>query len=109
MNDEAEAAERALALQSTGIAVGDAGFFVDETERELSRMEDKRLIRRDLDRRHESFGGCLRIDDEIVRRVEDEEMLVEVDIHARRLNIFAIERLDGDITVSLGLYDIAIG
>ncbi len=109
MDDESQATEGTLALESADEAVGHAGLLGDEPERKLPRMEDERFVLFELDRLHEILGRRLGVDDEVMRRVEDEEMSVEVQVDTRRLDMLAVERLDYDAALFLFLDDVAVG
>ena len=93
MDDESQATEGTLALESADEAVGHAGLLGDEPERKLPRMEDERFVLFELDRLHEILGRRLGVDDEVMRRVEDEEMSVEVQVDTRRLTCLRLNGL----------------
>lgn len=109
MDDETEPPERALALETPHQLVGHPCFFEEYPERELSRMENKRLCLGNRNLLHQVLGNITRIDDKIRIDIEDQEVTIEMNIITRRLETLRPKRLDSDFFTLQFLFDIAIG
>ena len=96
VDQQAEAAERALALQARDEIVGERDPLERRAEHELAGMQDERTTVLDLDQLREVFLRLLRVD--VGRRVvaEDSEQAVDVEVDGRRLDRAVVERVDDD-------------
>ncbi len=86
VDEEPEAAQRALALQARDEVVRQADPLERGAEHELAWVEDERLVIRHLDELGEVLHRLLDVDERVARVVKDPEEPVGPHVHARRLH-----------------------
>src|ERR1700722_19887409 len=96
MGQQAEPAERALALQAARDVVRERDHLEGRGQHELTRVQDERLVSVRLD-----FAGQVRllnrrVDVRVAVVLEYAEIAVEPDIHAGRLEELGGERIEGN-------------
>ncbi|MBG9885308.1 hypothetical protein ABE10_01635, partial [Bacillus toyonensis] len=96
MRDQAQTPERGLPLQTRGDVVGKGDPLERRAEGELPRMQDERLVRRDLDEAGQLGLVLRRIDEGVLVVVEQPEVAVQAHIDARRLDHRGFERVEPD-------------
>ena len=96
MDEQAQAAQRALSFQPRNDVVGELYPLQRLAEHELARVEDEGIGVRDLDRLGELLHRLTNVDERVARVVEDPEAPVDAHVHARRLHHRLVERIDDD-------------
>ena len=86
VGQQAEAAERALALEARRDVVGQRDRLVGRGQHELARMQDERLVGPHLDEVGELGLILGRIDERVLVVVEQPEVPVEAHVDRRRLD-----------------------
>ena len=95
VGEQAEAAERGLALKPAGDVVGQGDYLVGGTEHKLTGMQDEWLITLGLDQAGEVGLLDARVDVGVSVVLKDAEPAVKADVDARRLDHRLVEGLDG--------------
>ena len=109
VDEQAEAAQRALSLEARDEIVGKLHALERRAEHELAGVEDERPVLLDLDLLGQLFLGLLDVDVRIARVVEDPEVPVDAHVDARRLEERRVIRVDLDAAVGDEPLDGAVG
>src|SRR5262249_27536646 len=109
MNDNPQAAEGAAAFEATDEIVGDSHALDGAAEDELVRVQEHRLFGADFDQLHQVVGRLLNVYEGALGVAEHQELVVDPNVEARRLNQAGIKRLDTEASTLDGLADRAIG
>jgi hypothetical protein len=109
VDEQTEAAERALAFEPRHQVVGQRHPLERRSEHELTRVEDERLVVADLDLFGQLLLRLLDVDERVARVVEHAEVAVDADVHARRLEERRVIRVDRDAAFADEALDGAIG
>ena len=96
MDQQAEPAKRALALQPGDDVVGQPHPLEGLAEHELARVEDERLVVADLDQLGQVLHRLAHVDVGVAGVVEDAELAVDPHVDARRLDQLGIEGVEDD-------------
>ena len=96
VDQQAEAAERALAVEPADEVVGQRHALERRAEHELARVEDERLVAVDLDELGQILLRLLDVDERIARVAEDAEVAVDAHVDARRLEQRLVVGVDAD-------------
>ena len=94
VGEQAEAAQRRLALEPAGDVVGQRDDLVRRAEHELARVQDERLVAVRLDQAGEVGLLGARVDVRVAVVLEDAEAAVEPHVDARRLDHRLVVGLD---------------
>ena len=109
VDEQAEAAERALPLEARDEVVGEPHALERRAEDELAGVEDERRLVVDLDEAGQVLLRLLDVDERVARVVEDAEVAVDAHVHARRLEQRGVVRIDLDRPVLEPALDRAVG
>jgi hypothetical protein len=96
VDQQAQAAERGLALQSGHEVLGQPDPLQGRAQDELPRVQDERLALSHVDQVGEAGHLALHVDQRIPVVVEDPEAPIDVEIDRRGLDAVRVERLDPD-------------
>jgi hypothetical protein len=96
VDQEAESAQRALALEAGDQVVGKRHPLERRAEDELAGVEDERPLVVDLDQLRQLLLRLLDVDVRVTRVVEDPEEAVDADVDARWLEQRLVVRVDAD-------------
>src|SRR5262249_35547570 len=96
VDQQAQPAEGALAVQPPDEVVGKADPLERRAEDELAGVEDERPVVGDLDQLGQLLLRLLDVDERVARVVEDAEEAVDADVDARRLEERLVVGLDPD-------------
>ena len=108
VREEAEAAERGLALQPRGDRVGEGEALEGGGQHELAGVEDEGVAVGNLDEGGEVLHALLRVDVGVLRVVEDAEEPVHAAVHAGGLDERRVIRIDAQVAIVDGTFNIAV-
>ena len=99
VGEQAEAAERALALEPCGDIVGEGHLLVGGAQHKLAGVQDKRLVGHHFDQAGQVWLVFGRVDDRVLVVVEKPKISVDAHVNTRRLNHARVIRIEGDAAV----------
>ena len=106
MDQESEATERGLALQTRDQVVGQCHSLERRSQHELAGVQDERFAVRDLDQLGQVRLLVHHIDERVAVVTEDAELAVDVQVDRRRLHAGLVERLEKSGSLDTRLNDI---
>src|SRR5687768_15563682 len=109
VDEKAEAAQRALSLQTSHQVIRQLDVLHRGPEDELPWMQDEGLLFLDLDHLGQILHRQLHVDEGMTGVVKGPEEAVDVQVHRRRLNVSLVERLDTYVARSDRCADVPVG
>ena len=109
MDQQAEAPERALALDALHEVVRQAEALSRRPEHELARMQDERGPVLHLDELGDVVERSREVDERVPARAKDAEAVIEPDVDGCRLHAARVERVDDDPPARDRRADVTVG